>query len=169
MVPPSIHPSGAAYEFIDESAPIARAPVWFLSMLTKNSVLAKPTISIETPRPATIPEGQRNETHFGHAASMWRRGMNFPAVEAALLAENTFCSPPLDEGEVRAIARSASRYEQLPRWFAPRCKTALASGRRHWQKKPFTELRGSLCDLSALRLRPTMPPFFSPFSWPWVP
>lgn len=128
MVPPSIHPSGAAYEFIDESAPIARAPVWFLSMLTKNSVLAKPTISIETPRPATIPEGRRNETLFGHAASMWRRGMNFPVVEAALLAENIFCSPPLEEGEVRAIARSASRYEQV----APLVRTKVQNGSREW-------------------------------------
>ena len=145
VVPPSIHPSGAAYEFIDESAPIAHAPAWFLSMLTKNSVLAKPTISIETPRPETIPEGRRNETLFGHAASMRRRGMNVPAVEAALLAENTFCSPPLDEVEVRAIAQSASRYEQV----APLVRTKVQNRSREWPaslaEEAFSRNCGGVC------------------------
>ncbi|MDI6894843.1 MAG: primase C-terminal domain-containing protein [Bacillota bacterium] len=58
-----------------------------------------------------IPEGQRNATLTSLAGSMRRRGMTAEEIEAALLAVNARrCRPPLPEDEVRAIARSISRY-----------------------------------------------------------
>ncbi|HWH57174.1 MAG TPA: bifunctional DNA primase/polymerase [Terriglobales bacterium] len=33
VVPPSVHPSGNVYEFVDESVPIAEAPEWLLEQL----------------------------------------------------------------------------------------------------------------------------------------
>jgi len=41
---------------------------------------------------------------------MRRRGATQPAIEAALLAENLRCAPPLSPAEVQAIAASVARY-----------------------------------------------------------
>jgi hypothetical protein len=57
-----------------------------------------------------IPQGQRNATLASLAGSMRRRGMSQEAIEAALLVENTRCSPPMPEGEVLAVAASIGRY-----------------------------------------------------------
>lgn len=58
-----------------------------------------------------IEEGGRNSALTSLAGTMRRRGMSEQALEAALLMENaTRCTPPLDDGEVRAIAHSVARY-----------------------------------------------------------
>jgi len=60
---------------------------------------------------AVIPEGARNSTLTSLAGALRRRGIEGTALEAALLAINREqCKPPLDEDEVRAIAKSVSRY-----------------------------------------------------------
>jgi len=62
--------------------------------------------------PPEISDGKRNDTLFRLAASLRAKGLNVEAIEAALLAENAIrCRPPLPDGEVRCIARSAGRYE----------------------------------------------------------
>ena len=59
----------------------------------------------------TIPAGSRNEALTSLAGTMRRRGMNEQAIEAALIVVNdTQCEEPLDEREVRRIARSVARY-----------------------------------------------------------
>jgi hypothetical protein len=128
VVPPSVHPSGATYNFIDENVQIASAPELLLQMLTQISATAEPCVGVAELRGEIIPEGQRNDTLFRHAISMWHRRMTRAAVEAALLAENARCVPPLDESEVREIARSAYRYEQAPRSVRPNVQTGL----RQW-------------------------------------
>ena len=53
-----------------------------------------------------IPEGQRNDTLYRRARSMKCAEWGVDAIEAALLAENEArCVPPLEEEEVRGIAR----------------------------------------------------------------
>jgi len=128
VVPPSIHPSGAAYNFIDENAQIAPAPELLLKMLTQVPVAVGLSVGITERRRGVIREGQRNDTLFRNATSMWHRGMTLPAVEAALLAENARCVPPLDESEVREIARSACRYERAARLVRPHFQT----GSQQW-------------------------------------
>jgi len=60
---------------------------------------------------ATVGEGGRNARLTSQAGAMQRRGMAPAAIEAALLVENTEkCNPPLAADEVRAIARSITRY-----------------------------------------------------------
>jgi Bifunctional DNA primase/polymerase, N-terminal len=49
MAPPSIHPSGKCYTWVDETVPIAEAPGWLVALATK-----------ERERPAQA--FQRNET-----------------------------------------------------------------------------------------------------------
>ncbi len=62
-----------------------------------------------------IAEGSRNAALTSFAGSMRNRGMSEDAMFAALLVENyERCAPPLDEDEVRSIARSVARYEPGP-------------------------------------------------------
>ena len=65
---------------------------------------------------ARIPAGKRNATLTAIAGALRRRGLSPAAIEAAILAENGRCDPPLPEAEARRIAASVSRYEpgQLP-------------------------------------------------------
>ena len=115
IVPPSVHPSGAAYEFVDENAPIAGAPERLLGMLEQISAAPDSRTATAQESPEIISEGQRNSTLMSLAGSMRRKGMTPAAIEAGLLAENVErCVPRLDEREVKAIARSASRYERAP-------------------------------------------------------
>lgn len=61
---------------------------------------------------ATITYPGRNNALASLAGSMRRRGMTQPEIEAALLATNASrVDPPLDEEDVRRIAKSVSRYE----------------------------------------------------------
>lgn len=54
----------------------------------------------------------RNNALASLAGSMRRRGMTQPEIESALLTINaTRVDPPLDDGDVRRIAKSVSRYE----------------------------------------------------------
>lgn len=60
----------------------------------------------------TITYPGRNNALASLAGSMRRRGMAQPEIEAALLATNASrVEPPLDEEDVRRIAKSVSRYE----------------------------------------------------------
>jgi hypothetical protein len=59
-----------------------------------------------------IPQGRRNTTLTSLAGSMRRRGMTEDEILAALLVANEQrCEPPLDEEEVRQIAKSVSEYD----------------------------------------------------------
>ena len=59
-----------------------------------------------------ISSGERNRTLASLAGTMRRRGMEEPAILAALLETNRLqCNPSLSEREVRQIAASVSRYE----------------------------------------------------------
>jgi len=61
---------------------------------------------------ATITYPGRNNALASLGGSMRRRGMSQPEIEAALIAVNaTRVEPPLDEEDVRRIAKSVSRYE----------------------------------------------------------
>ncbi len=113
IVPPSLHPSGTQYEFLDENVPISGPPEWLLEILSEISARPDPNKGTAVQRRGdAIPEGRRNETLLSLAGSMRFRRMTPRAIEAALLAENADrCVPPLEEREVKAIAHSASRYE----------------------------------------------------------
>ena len=61
---------------------------------------------------ATITYPGRNNALASLGGSMRRRGMSQPEIEAALIAVNaTRVEPPLDEQDVRRIAKSVSRYQ----------------------------------------------------------
>jgi hypothetical protein len=62
-----------------------------------------------------IASGSRNAELTRLAGTMRRRGAAEASIAAALTAENRErCDPPLDDAEVRRIARSVARYEPEP-------------------------------------------------------
>lgn len=106
VVPPSLHASGARYEWVVPIEDgIADVPPWV--MRTRRS--ATPYREGATGS-SPIPEGERNSTLTSLAGSMRRPGMTVSEIEAALLRVNADrCRPPLPEAEVRAIAASIGR------------------------------------------------------------
>jgi Primase C terminal 1 (PriCT-1)/Family of unknown function (DUF5906) len=73
-----------------------------------------------------IYEGGRNTALTSMAGTMRRKGMTQAAMEAALLTQNAAtCSPPLPEKDVRAIAKSVSRYEPESDEIAQETQNAL--------------------------------------------
>ncbi len=102
VAPPSIHPSGAPYEW-DGDTPLAEWP------------FAAKTKGPSAPRAADkISDGERNAALTSLAGSMRRRGMSEEAIVAALQVENeTRCRPPLPRHEVAGIARSVASYPAL--------------------------------------------------------
>lgn len=107
VVPPSLHVSGAAYEWV---APIedgiADAPDW-IAEATRST---RP-VDESPDDPGVIPDGQRNATLTSLAGTMRRRGMTTAEIGAALLTVNADrCRPPLPDDVVRGIANSIGRY-----------------------------------------------------------
>lgn len=107
ILPPSRHKSGRAYAWNTELHPdeveLAPLPAWIERGANGGNEATTPTAG-------DTPEGRRNSTLASLAGSMRRRGMQKGSIEAALLEENKRCSPPLPGSEVRAIAKSVSRY-----------------------------------------------------------
>ena len=87
-------------------------PDWLLDRYPKRTPDNTNGIKPAAPISGVIPEGQRNVTLASLAGSMRSRGMEEPAIVAALLA--TTCDPPMPEDRVRAIAKSICRYPGAP-------------------------------------------------------
>lgn len=106
VVPPSVTPVGE-YHWALGYGPQDREPAAFPEALLP--ALSGPKAPLPVPE-GGIAKGGRNGTLASLAGTMRRRGMSGEAIEAALLAENRRCVPPLPDDEVRKIARSVSRY-----------------------------------------------------------
>lgn len=110
--PPSVHPSGARYRYVDAAAPVAELPAWVVDRLST----AKPA----SPTPAQtgaqiVAKGHRTNLLVSLAGTMLRRGMSGAAITAALTAENAArCSPPLHEAKIRSIAADIVRRYPSP-------------------------------------------------------
>lgn len=137
IVPPSIHPSEVQYAWAGsgEDAGIATAPAWLLELLTDaaHPVSRAPVADCDR----TIAEGGRNAELLSLAGTMRRRAMTPQAIEVALLEDNAArCRPPLQEAEVREIARSVSRYAPAPILQNPEQETgALLEHIRHFVRR----------------------------------
>ncbi len=108
VAPPSMHPSGKAYEW-DAGAhlkdiPLAPLPKWIAQHSAPTTITTATTDEIRA--------GGRNMTLTSLAGTMCRRGMGAEAIEAALLAHNErVCKPPLSPEEVHRIAVSVAHYQ----------------------------------------------------------
>ncbi|NPV90533.1 MAG: DNA primase [Firmicutes bacterium] len=112
VAPPSLHASGESYHWEASSHPDdmtpAQMPGWLLKLVSEPGRARNTT---EIKNDGRIVTGSRNCTLTSLGGSMRRRGMSEPAILSALLAENEAqCSPPLEEGEVKAIVKSLMGY-----------------------------------------------------------
>lgn len=109
VAPPSVHPGGTTYEFINPEV----SDILQISSLEAVGIEAqhvKPSPAIVEGE--AITQGQRNATLTSMAGAMRRKGFAESAILAALFETNSRqCSPPLPEGEVKAIASSVARYQ----------------------------------------------------------
>lgn len=56
IVPPSVHPTGTVYEFVDEEVPVASAPEWLLQQLLSRGPVEGAILTVA----GAIGEGRRN-------------------------------------------------------------------------------------------------------------
>jgi putative DNA primase/helicase len=118
VAPPSRHASGGDYVWEASSDPMrdepAEMPAWLISLLAGQPENGSHRVNGKNSPGGTgeIPEGQRNNTLTSEAGKMRRAGMSEEAIYAALrIVNQERCRPPLDDAEVRKIARSVARYE----------------------------------------------------------
>lgn len=140
VLPPSIHPdTGQPYQWAGDWRNIPTIPGDLLAAWHR--LLSQPA----TPQPADaapsrrrlgrIPEGERNTQLLSLAGGLVRRGHDLQAVTRRLLRINSErCEPPLDAGEVAAIAARAIGYGSGG--FAALPHKLLDS--RQWQALPPT-------------------------------
>jgi hypothetical protein len=111
VLPPSVHPSGAVYKWLvppDEVNP-QPLPARALELIRKE--LGTPRNGHAAPDGEPILDGHRGSRLTSMAGSMRRAGFGEEEMAAALLLANARrCLPPVEEGRVRAIARSMVRY-----------------------------------------------------------
>ena len=108
LLPGSRHHSGVAYEWHGDARP------WTVKLASVPATLVSKakTTSPAAPVDHEIAAHHRNTTLTSLGGTMRRRAMSEAAIAAALLVTNReSCTPPLDDGEVRKIAKSVARYK----------------------------------------------------------
>ena len=135
LAPPSNHVSGGRYEVEGHTKVLAPLPD-ALRPVGKSAGArrrASPRTRGIHGRPEMIPEGHRSNILISHAGVMRRAGLTVKEIEAALLAANRDrCAPPLEDAEVRDIAKSGGTYEALGARFN--------SGGTFWPRDLFRRL-----------------------------
>ncbi len=106
VAPPSIHPNGKAYTFLDENTHLAQRKPFPMKVIDEIN-LSK----LENGRPdadgGTIKEGGRHDHLVSLGGKLRGRGFDKEAIAEALHAENaSYCNPPVDIGEVDRIVAS---------------------------------------------------------------
>ncbi|RLC76016.1 MAG: hypothetical protein DRJ03_29370 [Chloroflexi bacterium] len=100
VAPPSLHACGQEYRWSpDPTIPLAEMPAWIVKRKKKGQPTAEPGEAVK--------EGGRNDTMMRLLASLCARGVTKDtAVEMAQKDNETRYDPPLDDGEIDAIAES---------------------------------------------------------------
>lgn len=123
LLPPSVHPTGAIYTWLDLSIePVgavqpAPLPRWLEAALTSRSAARTSSFPVRLPVTSgeRFAEGTRNDGLARVAGGLRRRGFDEATILEALdEANQRQCAPPLPDREVERIARSISRYEPAP-------------------------------------------------------
>lgn len=111
VAPPSIHKNGNRYEweYSPDEFEIAKADNNVEYFLNHDDHRQSASFTM----PNIVSAGQRNQMLFRFACMMQAKGASDQSVFAATMAENeSSCSPPLTEQEVRIIVSSATKYDK---------------------------------------------------------
>lgn len=111
VAPPSIHKNGNRYEweYSPDEFEIAKADNNVEYFLNHDDQKQSAAFTM----PNIVAAGQRNQMLFRFACMMQAKGASDQSVFAATMAENeSSCSPPLTEQEVRIIVSSATKYDK---------------------------------------------------------
>lgn len=111
VAPPSIHKNGNRYEweYSPDEFEIAKTDNNVEYFLNHDDQKQGAAFTM----PNIVAAGQRNQMLFRFACMMQAKGASDQSVFAATMAENeSSCSPPLTEQEVRIIVSSATKYDK---------------------------------------------------------
>jgi len=115
LIPPSIHPSGKAYRFLNgENAPVLPLPA---ALLEKLEIIAPANDVDDTSRrgfeiPHLLPEGSRDSVVHKMASHLRRRGYPPDVIRVAIGTYNlNHCEPPMSEAQVEKIYQSVLKYK----------------------------------------------------------
>jgi hypothetical protein len=125
VAPSSVHGSGRTYRWKIHPGELDLAPLpgWIAERLTSRKAARTPGVGASSNgvqrlrwgAPPLIPEGLRNTTLISLAGTVRNRGVAEAVVLDFLLSLNRHqTTTPLEEAEVRNIARSAAGYEAPP-------------------------------------------------------
>lgn len=113
VMPPSRHRSGKSYAWVvgfsPEERDAAPVPSWLQNMLSPASGSLPNVFNSEGP----IREF-RNVRLFRAACSLRRQGADGKSILECLTILNRRCEPPLEQAELRQIARNSTRYSPVP-------------------------------------------------------
>ena len=120
VVAPSIHLSGDAYEWEDNSQAVL-APEWLITRCS-TPVVRAPTVTIERPAEGYEPwvttalqgvgESYRNQTAARLVGYFHKQGLAEDIIYAVMTPFAEACTPPMDIRELRRTVASVSRYER---------------------------------------------------------
>jgi hypothetical protein len=113
VAPPSLHPSGARYEWLlgPDDADLSEVPEWLLAMTTGPGETPKDEPDWIDRAWAGFSEGQRNEMAARLAGHYLRTGLPERETLHILGSWNERNRPPLPEKELAQVVRSISRRE----------------------------------------------------------
>jgi len=113
IIPPSIHPSGVAYEIL-EPRPIASVSVEELKRTVSPFVSfeseSHKTLNIKKTLKNGVLSGSRNETLFRSACKLLCDGYQAEQIESIISVINTNSPEPLEEKEIDTIIKSSMKY-----------------------------------------------------------
>jgi bifunctional DNA primase/polymerase-like protein/primase-like protein/IclR-like helix-turn-helix domain-containing protein len=99
VFPPSVHPNGRAYKWMNPKTAVAEPPAWLVE-LTRGRPSTPTTPSVAE----IIPEGQRRAAMLTVAGRLKRAGLTGAEILPTLRELNRRCRPPLDEAELQSVA-----------------------------------------------------------------
>jgi hypothetical protein len=114
LLPPSKHIDGVDYVWANGKSvfdlPLAELPSALADRLSRSATSTREGVGR-----STVPKGDRDAFLTSQAGTLWNSGLTAEATESALLALNeSVCEPPLDDAQIRKIAKSAER--NFERW-----------------------------------------------------
>lgn len=102
VAPPSVI-DGNKYEVVDPGVEMADAPEWLLKLASAQKKTE--------PSKSQVSKGERNNHIFQTAIKCKQQGMTHKEALDLVTAENSQCSPPLDDKEIQTTLNSAFSYE----------------------------------------------------------